>query len=110
MKQICVPTSMEAMQRLDLNQSHSGDLVELNLSSEEFKEIWATGIFKLLNNSLNKLIDEHEDAVIYFEELQYAESIVREVLENNQNDLLLNKLLDLVKSATIYQTGIFFFF
>jgi len=108
MKLITVPLTREAMHRLNYNQCISGDLEELELDDEVYREIWSTNFFDIINKELDTNIDDYED---------------ESICDNNKLNRLLNiissyihihiffhELYRLVKLALNSNTGIFFFF
>ena len=108
MKLISVPLTREAMHRLNYNQCIPGDLEELELDDDVYREIWSTNFFDVINKELDKNIDDYED---------------ESICDNNQLNMLLNiisryihihtffrELYRLVKLALNSNTGIFFFF
>ena len=108
MKLITVPLTREAMHRLNYNQCISGDLEELELDDEVYREIWSTNFFDIINKELDTNIDDYED---------------ESICDNNRLNRLLNiissyihihiffhELYRLVKLALNSNTGIFFFF
>ena len=108
MKLISVPLTREAMHRLNYTQCIPGDLEELELDDDVYREIWSTNFFDVINRELDKNIDDYED---------------ESICDNNQLNMLLNiisryihihtffrELYLLVKLALNSNTGIFFFF
>ena len=110
MKIISVPINKQAMQRLDTDTCFDGDLIEIKLNDHEFKELWNTGVFELLNQKLGVLIDDFEDEVIYLEQLSLAKEVLNQCLVVQPNSKLLADLKNLVEIAEKKSTGIFFFF
>lgn len=108
MKLISVPLTREAMNRLNYNQCIPGDLEELELDDDVYREIWSTNFFNVVNRELDKNIDDYED---------------ENICDNNRLNRLLNiisryihihiffrELYLLVKLALNSNTGIFFLF
>ena len=107
MKYIPVPISLDAMERLDKDKNLTGDLYEILLTEDEFSYLWEHNIFKILNNYLNINIDDYEDeSITNYEDLV----VMKDVLESNNKNYIVQKLLDLTELAIKYKTGIFFFF
>lgn len=110
MKYIVVPTSFNAMQRLDYDSCVEGDLIELILDDEAFYKLWNTNIFHILNAEFQIMIDDHED-----EKITDMRHLIRtqahiDYLSKTYPDENLKKLSELTKSALNYKTGLFFFF
>ena len=110
MKIISVPLSLDAMHRLDVDDSLPGDLEEIFLTDEAFRKLSNTGLFEELNSKLGKIIDEHEDESIQ-DQTDLTTSL--KILENisKKNDIEdLYKINNLIKIAIDKKTGIFFYF
>ncbi|WP_085586514.1 MULTISPECIES: hypothetical protein [unclassified Pseudomonas] len=110
MKVISVPLSLDAMHRLDIDESLPGDLEELSLTEETFRELSNTGLFDKLNSELGKIIDEYEDESI---QDQGDLAVSLKILEDISNKTYieeLSKISNLIKIAIDKKTGIFFYF
>ena len=108
MKQIVVPLSPAALQRLDLDHCLPGDLEEWPLSAEHYQQLWDSGLIEGLNAQLGCLIDEHEDACI-----QGAEALDTALALIEQAPLasgLKTSLLQLTALARTQASGLFFYF
>ena len=79
MKLISVPLTREAMHRLNYNQCIPGDLEELELDNDVYREIWSTNFFDIINKELDTNIDDYED---------------ESICDNNR----LNRLLNIISS------------
>lgn len=108
MKVICVPVSLEAMTRLDYDQSIDGDLIEINLNQNLYNEIWESVFFDRVNFLTNKNIDDYEDESIDdMNDLRMLLAILSNYLDQNS---FFKEMYDLVKLAIKFETGVFFFF
>lgn len=109
MKWIVVPTSKEAMQRLDLDQCRPGDLEQLTLSAEQWAALSGSDLLPSLNRALGTLIDDYEDASIQGQAaLVTALSILTGAA--TAQDPLIHKLIALNRLAQERDTGLFFYF
>ena len=108
MKVISVPLSIDAMNRLDIDSCIEGDLQELELKQTDYEQLWDTGIFENLNQSLGINIDDYEDEMIPFESLPNAIKTL-ENYQQNSGDIV-DKLKSLMEVALSRKTGVFFFF
>lgn len=111
MKCISVPVNTDAMDRLEYDECTDGDLVEVLLDEDNYNQLWNTGVFNLLNDKLDKNIDDYEDErIIGLNDLYQARMIINEKILSNPTDDVLNKLLSQVNLAINFNTGIFFYF
>ncbi|KEA53971.1 hypothetical protein DT73_04035 [Mangrovibacter sp. MFB070] len=110
MKSILVPTSQESMSRLDFDNCIDGDLIDINISDDDFSAMMNLGLIELLNKSLDLYIDEFEDEeIVGSDELNHAKIIIE-----NHFTIGKEKMVDIVltqiNKAIKYNTGIFFYF
>ena len=110
MKNIFVPLSLGAMERLDTDDCLPGDLLELNLDEIEFEQLYHSGALKEINRRLGTIIDDYED-----ESVQGSENlaIMREIIESciSESEIpVLRKVLDATKEAISKGTGVYFYF
>ncbi len=108
MKVISVPLTVKAMERLDTDSCIEGDLKELELDPKGYEQLWSSGIFNILNNSLGVVIDDFEDEMIPYEMLPIAIEIVEKSAP--KGCAYSENLLYLMKLAQQNQTAIFFYF
>jgi hypothetical protein len=110
MKYISVPTSLEAMQRLDFDECIDGDLLELTISDEQFNCLLGTGLISELNNSIGVNIDEFEDEKITdINKLTIAKTIAEKACAT-KSDQISQLVLSQIDKAIALKTGVFFFF
>ncbi len=110
MKSICVPTSAEAMSRLDTDSCIDGDLVEVALDQSDFDELQKSGLIGELNSSLGLMIDEFEDESILNSHMDSAIDIYEKYSSKlNINENKITKIQDLLELAKTKNTGVFFF-
>lgn len=111
MKNICVPISREAEERLDFNSCVEGDLIELDLETGDFDVIWNSGFFSELNSSLNLVIDDYEDEKIPFDKIDDAIAIFDHFSGNKALGFKgFYRIGELMKIAKEKKTGLFFYF
>lgn len=110
MKCISVPTSKEAMKRLDYDSCVAGDLIEMEIKEKEFNELWETGLFSNLNLELSILIDEYEDEIIENSDLKLAKIVLFEFIEKYPDLLVLLNILGLIEFAEFKKTSVFMYF
>jgi len=111
MKTIVVPTTIEAMEKLDFDACTPDDLVELRLSENEYNELWQSGVLDTLNQQLGLLIDDYEDeSIIEEDKLLEAKNIVKNSVLKTKNVQVISKLLNQIELALRNNTGVFFYF
>ncbi|VXB51549.1 conserved hypothetical protein [Pseudomonas sp. 8BK] len=110
MKTISVPLYIDALNRLDIDQSLPGDLKEIYLNDAEFEELFSSGVINEINHHLGKLIDDYEDESIQvLQDLKAMLGLLEAKI--SQNDLpVLQKIISLTKIAIVNKTGVFFYF
>ena len=109
MKCISVPTSQDAMQRLDLDVSLEGDLIEVTISDEQFQSLIDTGVISRLNQFIEINIDEFEDEkIVGIRDLRLAKSILGQVSPSDCTSA--EVLVSQINKAIEYNTGVFFYF
>lgn len=111
MKCLSVPVNTAAMERLEYDDCTDGDLVEVFLDDCDYKKLWGTGVFNLINDKLGKNIDDYEDErIIGLNDLYQAQEITNERALFNPSDDILNQLLSQINLAIKFDTGLFFYF
>ncbi len=111
MKYLIVPANQIAMERLDYDSCVDGDLREICLSEQEFKELWGLGILDTFNEKLNIMIDDFEDETIKGPaNLSLARKLTLDSIMEHPNAYVLKKLLSQIELAEELQTGLFFYF
>jgi len=110
MKSICVPTSSDAMSRLDTDTCIDGDLVEIALDQSDFNELQKSGLLSELNSTLGLMIDEYEDESILNSNLDSAITIYEKYIDKlNLNENKVTRIQDVLELARNKDTGVFFF-
>ncbi|CNK29115.1 Uncharacterised protein [Yersinia pseudotuberculosis] len=113
MKCISVPTSQEAMSRLDFDKCIDGDVIDLNITDEQYRSLVELGLIRLMNDLFDICIDEFEDEkIVGVDSLTQARLLIENDFhssENSENEAV-NLLLSQVNKATEYETGLFFYF
>lgn len=110
MKLISTPLTIEAMHRLDLDESLPGDVEELELTNEDYSLLSNCGIFDKINSALGKMIDEYEDENIQGPaELNVSLDILNESFHNTQLEAI-RGIIRLNQLAIKNNTGLFFYF
>jgi hypothetical protein len=113
MKVVCVPKSIEAESRLDLNESHLDDIDEVSLGDDVFYKLFNSGIFNKINLVTGSLIDDFEDSNIRGREkiaMVLGSGILNQNFEEVEVASALKEIGSLFQKAWGYNTGIYFFF
>lgn len=110
MKLISIPLTVEAMHRLDLDESLPGDAEELELTNEDYSLLSNCGVFDTINSALGKMIDEYEDENIQgLADLNASLDILNETFHNTQLQAI-REIIRLNQLAIKNNTGMFFYF
>ncbi|GKX55262.1 hypothetical protein SOASR030_13740 [Leminorella grimontii] len=111
MKYLSVPVSLDAMNRLEYDKCVGGDLVEVLLDDSDYIELWESDVLNLLNDKLDKNIDNYEDErLVGSNTLHQARRIVNERILANPSKQVLDKLISQIDLAIRFNTGVFFYF
>jgi len=106
---ITVAKDMDAEHALDYNEATSDQLIELNLTENEFLEFYKKGVFDAINEIAESLIDDFEyDGITDIQKL-------KQVLESDVFDIpvetdKLQAIKILFEEAYSRGTGVHFFF
>lgn len=104
-KVITVPKNQVAQEALDYDYDASEQLIELELTKEEFEELWNDGVFTAINRIIGNNIDDFEDEHIM--DLQVIEHVWNEL---KTNQIAPKNILQMFELALIYKTSIHFYF
>ena len=109
MKLVLVPLTTEALRRLDLDESLPGDIVELELSDEDYALISKSGVLDKINSSLGKMLDEYEDESIQGRSsLSASLTIFNEAYNATRHDVI-SRIISMNELAIENDTGMFFY-
>lgn len=106
---ITVPKDKDAEHALDYDEATAEQLIEIELNPTEFRELWLAGVFDVMNELTNAMIDDYEDAeIVKREEL---ESVLNsDVFTRNVATDKLAQIKVLFQEALDRGTGVYFFF
>lgn len=110
LKCITVPKTIDAQKRLDYDECFDVDLVEFNMTNEEYASLDKTEVFTILNEALSINIDEYEDESIFDPVMIHKAKMLFEGMLYSKHSLLLAMLLSQIKKAEESKTGVYFFF
>ena len=109
-KTISVPINSDAKYRLDMGQERDGDLVEKDLTLDDFDILFTSGWVKEINDTLGVNIDDYED-----EHISDEHKIIKFIdISNNYfkrfNIYLFKSIAELAGIGLEKKTGISFYF
>jgi hypothetical protein len=104
-KKIIVPKNREAEITLDNDTASSEQLIEWNLTDDEFYRLWNSGIFILINEISNSLIDDYED-----EHIKDLNLISDSLIEIKKIPGIPLQIIKMFEEALMYKTSIHFYF
>ncbi|MBS0032458.1 hypothetical protein ACTJJ0_34635 [Chitinophaga sp. 22321] len=107
-KTIVVPKDQEAKRALDYDKATSEQLIELVLDETEFKKLWGTGFFELINNIAEVNIDNYEDEAV--EEKEKLEKVLASEIFTITIIDKVKQIKSLFEEALKRKTGVYFFF
>ncbi len=106
-----MPVNQKAIERLDYDFCIDGDLIEIILNKEEYRQLWDSGILDAFNETLGVLIDDFEEEVIKgADNLSLAKTLTRDYMDKHPHTSVLRNLFIQIDLAEKYQTGLFFYF
>lgn len=104
-KIIIVPKNKEAEIALDYDTATPEQVVELNLTDDEFEKLWSEGIFSLINKLSNCNIDDYEDE--HITDLDLITNSFHELKKVPNNP---EEIIKMFEFAIMYKTSIHFYF
>ncbi|UKB78204.1 hypothetical protein [Chryseobacterium sp. MEBOG07] len=104
-KKIIVPKNKEAEIALDYDTASPEQIVELSITNDEFKELWNSGVFILINKISNSNIDDFEDE--HITNLDSIHNSLNELKKSYNSSDKINRMFELALS---YETSIHFYF
>ncbi|MFP7655377.1 hypothetical protein [Chryseobacterium proteolyticum] len=104
-KTIIVPKNKEAENALDYDTATKEQIVELNLSEQEFEKLWNEGVFSLINKVSECNIDDYED-----EHVTDLGLISNTLIELNKILSGSENIIKMFEFALTYKTSIHFYF
>ena len=65
-----VPLNRTGVEEIENGVERSGNIIPLIIPQEEYRQLWKTGVFCIINQSFGLLIDDHESERITAEQLE----------------------------------------
>ena len=111
---IIIPKDKRSIDLLYQNDIVDGNYIVFSFNRTDFDKIIKTGIFELINNQLNVIIDSYEeDEIIGEEKIKALKKIFQDFIVNLTDPSLIyyfNVFCILSSKALDYGTGVFFYF
>ncbi|ACU61600.1 hypothetical protein [Chitinophaga pinensis] len=109
MRSIIVPKDREADILLDTDEATPEQLIIISFDNAEFKELWDAGIFHLINEMTNSLIDVYEDDAIR-EKYKLQLVLDSKIFDIPVATDKLKQIKNLFQEALQRDTGVYFYF
>ncbi|WP_050556055.1 hypothetical protein, partial [Yersinia pestis] len=94
------------MSRLDFDKCIDGDVIDLNITDEQYRSLVELGLIRLMNDLFDICIDEFEDEkIVGVDSLTQARLLIENDFHPSENEAV-NLLLSQVNKATEYETGL----
>lgn len=108
-RDISVPNDYEAMQALEYGNENPNQTTEWRLQEKEFEQLYKLGVFELINNECEVIIDDFESEWLEKESLPKAIKALEKNYESDELEVL-KKLKELVYLAIKNNTCVAFDF
>lgn len=94
---IRVPKDEKAMEDYNYGVQKKEQMEEMVLSEEQYKVLDDTGVFDIINEKCDIIIDDYEEEVLELDKVPIALEVVNQLINDNANEELikLKKMLDL---------------
>lgn len=106
---IRVPKDQKAMEDYYYGIQKKEQMEEMVLSEEQHKILYDTGVFDLINDRCNIIIDSYEEEWLEFDKIPIAIEIVNQLIKSNPNEQLV-KFKRMLDMAIAYKTIVGFDF
>lgn len=108
-KYIRVPKDKKAMEDYDYGVQKEEQMEEMILSEEQYNKLHQTGVFDIINERCDIIIDEYEEEVLELGKIPIAIEVVSQLINHNKNEDLV-KLKEILNLAMAYKTIVGFDF
>ncbi len=108
-KYIRVPKNKEAMKDYDYGIQKEEQMEEMVLSEEQYRKLDEIGVFDIINEKCDIIIDEYEDEVLELDKVPIALEVVTQLINDNKDEDLV-RLKEMLNLAIIYKTVVGFDF
>ena len=108
-KYIRVPMDKKAMEDYDFGIQKEEQMEEMILSEEQYNKLSEIGVFDIISEKCDIIIDEYEEEVLELSKIPIALEVVEKLINNNENEELL-RLKEMLNLAVLYSTIVGFDF
>ena len=108
-KYIRVPRDNKAMEDYDFGIQKEEQLEEMVLSEEQYNKLNEIGVFEIINQACDIIIDEYEEEVLELSKIPTALEVIEKLIRDNESEELL-RLREMLELAVSYNTIVGFDF
>ena len=108
-KYIRVPRDKKAMEDYDFGIQKEEQLEEMVLSEEQYNKLNEIGVFEIINQACDTIIDEYEEEVLELSKIPTALEVIEKLIRDNKSEELL-RLREMLELAVSYNTIVGFDF
>ena len=108
-KYIRVPKDKKAMEDYDFGIQKEEQMEEMLLSEEQYDKLNEIGVFEIINQTCDIIIDEYEEEVLELSKIPIALEAVEKLIKDNESEELL-RLREMLELAVSYNTIVGFDF
>lgn len=108
-KYIRVPKNKKAMEDYGYGIQKEEQMEEMVLSEEQYSKLDEIGIFDIINEKCDIIIDEYEEEVLELDKIPIALEVVTQLINDNKDEELV-RLKEMLNLAITYKTIVGFDF
>ena len=108
-KYIRVPKDKEAMEDYNFGIQKEEQMEEMILSEEQYDKLNEIGVFEIINQACDIIIDEYEEEVLELSKIPTALEIIEKLIRDNECEELL-RLKEMLELAVSYNSIVGFDF
>lgn len=108
-KYIRVPKNKKAMKDYDYGIQKEEQMEEMVLSEEQYSKLDEIGVFDIINEKCDIIIDEYEEEVLGLDKIPIALEVVTRLINDNNGEELV-RLKEMLNLAITYKTIVGFDF
>ncbi len=106
---IRVPKDKKAMQDYDYGIQKEEQMEEMILSEEQYNKLDKLGIFDIINEKCNIIIDEYEEELLELDKIPIAIEAIEQLINDDKDEELV-RLMEILNLAISYNTIVGFDF
>ena len=108
-KYIRVPKNKKAMEDYNYGIQKEEQMEEMVLSEEQYSKLDEIGVFDIINEKCDIIIDEYEEEVLELDKIPIALEVVTQLINDNKDEELV-RLKEMLNLAITYKTIVGFDF